>query len=144
MTVRPAVAADVPRIVEMGVRFVAESEYWKLGTANPDKIVALVMSIIDLGGVFVAEDGPGVVGMLCGCLSDHPMMDSLIASELAWWVDPEYRGSAGARLIAAFEGWAREKGADVVHVVAPNQRVAAHYRKRGYVEMETSFMRRIK
>lgn len=143
MTVRPAVAADVPRIVEMGVRFVAESEYWKLGTANPDKIAVLALSLIESGGLFVAEDASGIVGMLGGCLMDHPMLDSLVASELAWWVEPDHRGTAGARLLSAFAAWARERGANALHMVAPNVRVAMHYKRLGYFEMETSFMRRI-
>lgn len=143
MTVRTATTDDVPRIVEMGVRFVADSEFWRIGPASPEKIVKLVLSIIDGGGVFVAEDNGRVIGMLCGCLVDHPMMDSIVASELAWWVEPEHRGTAGARLLAAFAAWAHDRGADVVHMVAPNARVAAHYRKRGLTEMETSFIRRI-
>lgn len=143
MTVRPATADDVPRIVELGVSFVAESEYWRLGTANPDKIAVLALSLIESGAMFVAERDGRVVGMLGGCVVDHPMVDALIASELAWYVEPGQRGSAGAGLLSAFTAWAVERGASVLHMVAPTDRVAEHYRRLGYTAMESSFMRRI-
>ena len=145
-TVRHAEPSDMARIVEMGVTFVDSSSTFKaLGPADPARIAALTRTLSTYadGCVFVAEVDGRVVGMLAGHIPVHPMLDVVMASELAWWFEPDHRGTAGARLLSAFAAWARERGANALHMVAPNVRVAMHYKRLGYFEMETSFMRRI-
>lgn len=143
MTIRPADAQDVPRIVEMGVRFIAESEYWRLGTASVDKLTALALHLMEHGAMFVAEQDGAVVGMVGGFFYEHPMVDATIANEAVWWVEPEARGMVGKALRETFEQWAHERQATHVVMVAPNDRVGRHYEKVGYSTLERAFLRRV-
>lgn len=143
MTIRPAEERDVPRIVEMGVLFIAESEYWKLGTASPEKLTTLALHLMGHGAVLVAEKDDKVVGMVGGFLYNHPMVDATVANEVVWWVEPEARGMVGKALRDAFEQWAAEKSATHVVMVAPTDRVGRHYEKCGYTALEQAFLRRV-
>lgn len=145
-TIRLAEPRDLPRIVEMGTLFVAESPYWRLGTASLDRIEALArfLGSHQDGCVFVADVDGQVVGMLAGHLPVHPMLDIAMASELAWWVDPPYRvGKIGLQLLAAFEQWAKDHGATHLLMVAPDEKVATFYERRKFARVEMAYARRL-
>lgn len=147
MTIRPAVAADIPRIVEMGQRFMAETVYRDRIADSPDDLVTFAHRLI--GGtdsvLFVAEsDQRHVVGMIGLWVFRHPFSGERIASELAWWVDPEARStSAGKRLLKAAESWATEAGAVTLHMIAPTANVEQFYERVGYTRVEVTYERRL-
>jgi GNAT superfamily N-acetyltransferase len=68
------------------------------------------------------------------------MTGRLYASELFLWVEPEHRGS-GVRLIRRGEQWARDQGAEFMHLVSPSRAVNALYERLGYTQVETEFQR---
>lgn len=140
--IRRATLEDVPRLIEMGQRFVKETEYTGMVEATPEKIAQTVTAMLDSPAnvVFVSAAGDSLTGMLLAVVYEHPFSGDLIGSELVWWVEPEVRGE-GLRLLRATEKWARDAGATRMQMVAPNERVAALYRRLGYVAMETAFQR---
>ena len=69
-----------------------------------------------------------------------------VASELFWWIEPEYRGAAlGEALLMGIEAAAKAAGVTFFNMIALNavdpERVAAIYLKRGYKLAEWSFMK---
>src|SRR5262245_39885246 len=49
-------------------------------------------------------------GVLAAHAGMHQFAPVKVASEIMWWVDPEYRGGSSVRMLAAYEEWARERG----------------------------------
>jgi GNAT superfamily N-acetyltransferase len=141
--IREATTADVPAIVEMGQRFIAQTTYRQFITANPVQMQTLVEWLIDTptAALFVSasEDGT-LTGMIGLAIMPHPITGDLFASELFWWVEPEHRGS-GVRLLVAAEQWAREQRAVFMQMGAPTPAVGDLYAHRGYVPVETAYQR---
>lgn len=86
------------------------------------------------------------VGMLVATISQTPFSDDLVASELAWWVDEEYRGTKGSlELVFAYEEWAKRVGAKhVTMALLPaltNPKVEGYYEKLGYHKTEISYIK---
>ena len=124
----------------LGVQFLTTSEYASHCPPDAGAITAMFQTVIPLGGVFVAEDDAGrIVGMIGLLLAPHLYSAQLVANELFWFVDPAARGTAGVRLLAHAEQWARDQGAARLHMVAPNGRVGQLYRRRGFVFLEAQF-----
>lgn len=145
--IRRATREDVPAIVAMAARFRGETAYAGLVDENLEALEALARFLIEFGVVFVAEKfGRVLVGMLAATVITHPISGERIASEVAWWVEPEYRGgTAGVRLLEAVEQWAVAQGARRFQMIAPtaNARVGELYRRRGYTEIETIWQREL-
>jgi hypothetical protein len=146
MTIRLAEPEDLARIVEMAVLFIAESPYGRIAPAVPDRIIELAKKLASSpdGVIFVVEVDGNAVGMLGGHIFDHPMLDAIVASEVAWWVDMAHRGRVGVKLLAAFEQWARDHGATHVEMVSPDSdSVGRFYERVGYSRIETAYLRRV-
>lgn len=146
MRVRRATRADLQACVRMALRFVTDTAYRGKVTANVGQLQALVEFLLDFGAVFVAVlDDATVVGMIGASVINHPISGELTGSEVAWWVDPEYRGGiASVRLLVELEKWSvREAGAVRFQMIAPagDERIRDLYRRRGYYEVETVFQR---
>jgi GNAT superfamily N-acetyltransferase len=140
--IRRATADDAGRLVEMGQRFVAETEYSGLIAARPECLAQTVASVLENpnGVVLVSGSDASVTGMIAMLAYNHPFSGERTAFEVVWWVEPEARGD-GVRLLRAAEDWAKEQGATAVQMVAPNDRVGALYQRLGYAPVETSFQR---
>jgi GNAT superfamily N-acetyltransferase len=147
VTIRRATLEDLPAIVAMAARFRGTTAYAGLVDENLEQLEQLARFLIEFGVVFVAEKfGRVLVGMLGATLVTHPIGGERIASEVAWWVEPEYRGgTAGVRLLEAAETWATTQGARRFQMIAPtaNARVGELYRRRGYCEVETTWQREL-
>lgn len=139
--VRSATIEDVPRIVDMGVRFIETTKYRDFLRVDRDAMAATVCRLLDgAGAVFVCEQGYIVVGMIGVVLHRNLLSDDLQVGELFWWVEPEARG-VGIRLLYAAEHWARGVNATSISMIAPTPEVADLYRRLGYREVETGFQK---
>lgn len=140
--IRRAMLSDMPRLIEMGQRFASSSEYAGRVEVDPEQIAHSVAAMLDnpMAVVLVSGSDATITGMLLAVLYEHPFSGKLTATELAWWVEPEARGD-GVRLLRAAETWARESGAVRMQMVAPNERVATLYQRRGYEALETVYQR---
>lgn len=144
--VRRAEPDDLVRLVEMAVRFAAESEYAALAVVSVDKVTQLItgLCLSEAGAVFVAEVDGAVVGMIGGHVFDHPMFSAVMAQEVAWWVEPTHRtGRTGYKLVKALAQWALMKGASHLSMIAPNDRVASFYERIGFSRAESVHYRRL-
>jgi ribosomal protein S18 acetylase RimI-like enzyme len=131
----------------MAFDFMAQGPYQDL-PVNQAAVHGLVDTVFDHGVVFVAESAMDetVCGMLAAQAYPHPMTGELTVSEIAWWVDPEKRGSsAGIRLLRELEAYAIGIGAKVLQMIAPEDAfvVERMYERMGYVPLETTWQRRL-
>lgn len=141
--IRRAEAGDLERLMEMGQRFVASTEYASRISIDPERLSDTIVKVATNPDGVIFVSGPEVpTGMIAMVAYDHPFSGERTAFEVVWWVDPEARGD-GVRLLKAAEDWARERGATAMQMVAPNDRVGALYRRLGYEAVETSFQRRL-
>jgi GNAT superfamily N-acetyltransferase len=155
-TIRPAEPFDVPALVAMAGRFLQTTVYARFLTSTPAKLAALVETVLAIGVVLVAEvevgQGDGArfecVGMIALVSAVHPVSGEPFVDELAWWVEPAWRGSPhglGTQLLAAAEAWATERGVVLMKMVAPvgSPEVGAFYERRGYACVETVYQKRL-
>jgi GNAT superfamily N-acetyltransferase len=143
-TIRQATTADVDALLDMSTRFLAESAYRRLLAHSPTHLRALIALVLDLGAVFVADVDGELVGMIAIMVLPHPMSGQRRAEELAWWVAPAHRaGTIGPRLLRAAEVWARQQDGTYLQLAVPigQPRLAAFLERRGYVALETVFVR---
>lgn len=156
--IRPATAADTPRLVEMATRFLRSTPYGEVVEPDPACLAALIAVVLEHGVIFVADypmytrviDGdvveqgdPYLVGFIGLAALPHPLSGELYADEQVWWVEPEHRhGLIGPRLMQAAEAWARQQGCRSVKMVAPHgSSVGEYYSRMGYRPVETAFVK---
>lgn len=116
--IRPATHEDVPRLIELGVVLHASTSYAALDF-NHAKAAAFLHSLIGSpsGVVFVSVHDEVIIGGMVGGLVDQWFNDDLIAYDYSLFVEPSRRqGIVAARLIAAFQEWARIKGAKQIYM----------------------------
>ena len=142
--IRDAELLDVEAIVTMAEDFLAGTDYGRHLPTRPQALRAFAERLIAMedATILLALDAERPVGMLAVWVYRHPMSDELVASELVWWVSPERRG-IGPRLLKRAETWARERGAAVLQMIAPNDRVARFYAACGYELVELAYHRRL-
>lgn len=138
--IRPATDADIPRIVEMGLRFREQTAYRNAIAANPDQIRKITEHVMSVDGLLVSERNGYVCGMIGVVLFPHFFSGEMVAGEVVWWVEPEYRGE-GIKLVREAERRAKAKGAVKMQMIAPNEQVAAVYKRLDYKYVESSYQR---
>jgi GNAT superfamily N-acetyltransferase len=141
--IRAAHLADIPRLVELGVRFMRESRYGLHLTVNAEATAELAASLINAehGLVLVDEQDGEIVGMIGVVATLHPHSGDPVMSELFWYVLPRARGS-GVRLLLEAEAWARANGIGKSIVVSPNEILSALYERLGYEPLERQFIKK--
>jgi GNAT superfamily N-acetyltransferase len=138
--IRAAIAADVPRLVEMGRRFRSVTGYAKILAENPEKMAELAGQLVSQGGLLVSERSGTLVGMLGFIVYPHFISGETTGGEVFWWVEPEHRGE-GVKLLREAERLARAAGAQKMQMIAPTERVATFYQRLGYEFVEASYQR---
>jgi GNAT superfamily N-acetyltransferase len=138
--IRAAIASDVPRLVEMGRRFRAETGYAKHLAENPAKMAELAQQLADAGCLLVSERDDQIVGMIGFIVYPHFLSGETTGGEVFWWVEPEHRGE-GVKLLREAERVARTAGAKTMQMIAPTDRVATLYQRLGYEFVEASYQR---
>lgn len=125
-TIRTATLDDIPQIVEMAKRFYPLSPYPAIYGDMPEEQAAGLVIVtlqgfaeagIVPGVMLVAEHDGKLIGMLCAHIDPATFTPAVIAAELVWWMEPEFRGGMSAvRLVRAAEDDARSKGATVFNM----------------------------
>ena len=140
--IREAELADVPRLVEMGVSFMHESQYashLSVDEASQGKLARMLIEAPH-GMVFVSEQDGNLTGMIGVIATHHPHSGDKVMSELFWYVRPGARGH-GVRLLRTAEDWARRNGIRKSITVAPNEDVEHLYTRLGYLPLERQFIK---
>lgn len=143
--IRLANQSDVEVIFAFGKKFYETLSYGiEIEEAKGKDFIRFVIDSSE-GLAIVAEDHGTLIGCILGYCQDHPFASCKIASELIWWMEPEYRGRRDStKLFDAYEYWAaRKMNADVISVVATPEDVKLHkyYDRKKYRPKEVTFMR---
>lgn len=130
--IRPAALSDIPRLLDWGARFHAMAAPGP--GFNSDAVAALLAQLIeaDHGAVLMHDHGT-IGGVLTPAYCDPAW---LMAVEVFWWAERD-----GLSLLRAFEGWARDSGAQEVRMtsLAALPRADAVLRRKGYAPIEISY-----
>lgn len=139
--IRRATDADIPRLVEMGRRFLKESPYHRHIAENPQQMAELGRQLMkNAGGLLISEHDGQITGMFGFVVYDHFMSGERVAGEVFWWVEPEARGD-GVKLLRTAEQEARNAGAKAMQMIAPDEHVAGFYARLGYIPVEMTYQR---
>lgn len=101
----------------------------------------------DLYTVILGVEDGKMVGIIVGQLYfSHPLVQfSKIATELFWYVEPDYRGKNSFGLMDKYEEWAREVGATHITMSLLNneykEKLDRIYQAKGYKPLETQYMK---
>lgn len=135
------------KMVELGQKFWEQTAYFTdHGVAyDADHITKMTRHLMDTGIVQVAFDEDKVVGLLLIVLFPNPFNPKCLnATELAYYVDPEYRESGvGRQLLTQGENVAKQIGVQLFNMIHLNsvspEKAEAVYAKMGYRKNETVF-----
>lgn len=144
MIVRKAEARDKGYVLDMARNFYEVTDYEEHIPYDYESCGELFDRCVEQGLCFVADNGTPV-GFVLG-LAFPSMMnkDYMIGAELAWWVQPEFRG-IGFRLLRSIETEAREMGVKIWSMMALEslepEVAEAIYLKAGYIPTERTYSR---
>lgn len=139
---RIATADDTDLIVSMTMKFLSSVPYGELFTEEAVRnVVEGLLSSDKKDAIVIAIEDKGFIA---GIAKKFPYGETLIATEIGWWVEPEHRKSnVGGQLIDAFEYWASQVGCERVTMMCLTEELRGYYEKRGYVLSELAFMKEI-
>lgn len=140
--IRPATRADIPEIVDLGVRHLRDSHYAEFVEPDRAHMAAFARMLIEApcALLLVAEKDGRIIGTIGMMATPHPYSGQPVLSEMFWYVAPEARGS-GVRLLRAAETWGREIGARHIIMIAPDSRVSSFFQRLGYARLEEQFIK---
>ena len=146
--IRDAIAADIPRIGELGHRFFNDAGWCDVAAWCQHSFAATLARLIetDAAILLVAEVDGRVVGMAAGmAYQAYFNAAQLMGSELFWFVEPEHRGRFGTAMLTAMEARAKALGCvSWIMGSVPSQKpeaIARLYARRGYRPAETTFIK---
>lgn len=130
---------EIPDILPLAREFHAEAgvggefcENAFLGTLANNRHAAI--------GLFNNE----LVGVLLGIISPHWMTKEVFATELMWYVVPQWRGVfLATEMVTLFVDWAKAEKATCVCVshLANNPSPSRLYKRLGFAEADTQFLK---
>lgn len=138
--IRKATIEDVNALTEMGIKFGEASPYKDYFTKDKVRTIAdlCAQNLID----FVAFIDDQNKGMIVGHASKFLLGEVKVATEIAWWVNPEDRKtSVGKELLEAFEQWAKDEGCKIISMISIDETLGTYYEKCGYKLTERSYMK---
>jgi len=144
-----AQADDYNHVIRMARNFHRVSPYSVLGFSE-DKVGEMFRHYLrgdKTEIIFILACNPHPVGMIVGYANKTPFSDTKVASELAWWVDEEYRRSKGSILLfKAYEDWALRVGCSLSQMAMLDEvtDLSAFYEKQGYIPAEKSYIKYLK
>ena len=131
---------DVDTVLAMGKKFVDATGYKDF--SNEEYIKDLIKFYIESPRdthIIILDD----FGFIAGQSTVFPFGPGKIASETAWWIDPDSRGeNRGLKLMKAFEYWAKNVAqCDYITMTSLDKDVEKIYKKNGYKLYERAYMK---
>lgn len=140
MGIRKANLLDAEALVKMLINFALQSPYTNLID---------FYKIGNLAGSFILDDDKLALicdgqGMLLAMTMPFVWGKVQTATEMAWWVEPEYRkNGVGTALINAFQEWAAEKECKAITLTSLDSSVDKLYDRLGYKLCEQTYIKEI-
>jgi hypothetical protein len=141
--IREATFDDIPVIQDLGRKFLSEGPYKgrPVKDEQTEKFAKVVISSLGKVLLWEEEEADGkVTGILGFILVPHYFTGEMIAQELMWYVEPEYRkGCAALKLLWEAQTIAKRLGAKMMQFTAPTSSAAKLYDRFGYKLLEVTF-----
>lgn len=143
-TIRLATAADLDAITALGRKYLLNGPYKSQLTDNPVAVREFSARVLsgDLSlasCVLALEVGGVVVGVFCFIIYPHYYGGDLVASEMIWCVEEEYRRYS-LELLWKAEAVAYAMGAKRMALTAPTEKVGELYKRlKGYSLVEVGY-----
>jgi len=144
--IRDAERADIPRIIEMGRKFLLEGPYKDIIEDHPEVPTALAYRLLEMPNakVLVLVDTGRVEGFIGIVVLPHFYSGRTTAHEMIWYVTPEIRKTFGAIcLLRAAQRSAKEMGAEYMQCTAPLPEIGRMYEMCGYSQVEVAYQKRL-
>jgi len=148
LIIREATGDDMPGLVRLGKQFAEVSPYAPY--YDEMQLISAVYRLLSMETAccFVAQDGNHIVGFIYG-ISSTLWFNQFVpyVAELAWWVDPKHRGTAGPRLLKQLEQWASERGAVILSLSQLDTLgtdLQPMMSRRGYTKAESTYYKKLK
>lgn len=148
LSLKLAAPEDLQDFLRMSKLFHEESPFHLVTTVSESRLTSLFQTAIDSKHtqvlILLLQSEQKSVGMLVGMVGSPVFSDDLIASELAWYIEPEFRGSRKAlQLVYAYEEWARRMGCKNVSMSLLTTLADASktYERLGYTKTEISYLK---
>lgn len=136
-----ATAEDFSDLEDMCMHFLEASPYKDLGDKEAIRVfLGQILEGANTEKVIILEPGKGfIVGMAMPFIFGTHML----ATEIAWWVEPDQRGSGlGTELRDALEYWAINiAGCKMISMSALDVKLDDYYKEKGYTLYERAYMK---
>ena len=144
--IREATEEDVFDILVLAREFSKESPIthkW-----NKEKTEQFLISAINNSNtiIFVLEENNEILGAIIGLLSELFMSQTILATEVAWFVNKNHRGKKGSLLLMkTFENLAKQNNADYTCMsdIDGITSLENFYLRKGYSKCETTYMKEV-
>ena len=144
--IRKATPADRMDFSFLANQFIKESKYpfrvdWDLLLSNYE----LALNNQEFLVLLLVEDSRPV-GMLVGGVSSPLFSKDRVATELAWFVEKDFRKSKGSlSLLSKYEAWAKERGCSFVTMVDIDtlSDLSSLYTRKGYILTEKTYVKEL-
>lgn len=135
--IRIATVEDFDLVVSMALKFAETTPYKAL--CDTEVIQGIVATFLQGDPsekiVLLYEDK----GFLIAAITPFTFGTELVATEIAWYVEPDARSTgAGDALVEAFEFWADKLGCGVKTLAFMDKDLSKYMKKKGYVPYETA------
>ncbi|MDP3164367.1 MAG: GNAT family N-acetyltransferase [Hydrogenophaga sp.] len=111
MNLRPATPDDIPGMLELGRRMIAEGSYSTF-EYSPDRVAAFLVPLISHGFAWVGEADGGLMAVMLGDVVTPWFSQERMGVEYVLYLDQQHRsGMAAARLIGRWAQWCKDRGA---------------------------------
>lgn len=142
MSIKIATIEDLDLVVSLAMKFAQASPYATYATEEDMRQLAkqIIEGPKENGIVLLYEDFGMIAGVARKFIYGYPYG----ATELAWWVDEDKRGTkAGVELLEAFEHWAKKVGCLYITMTSLDDQIGNYYEKKGYKLCERAYMKQI-
>ncbi len=141
--IRPAIASDKARVLVMAKAF-HEASGVPIPFSAAAASVLFDAAIADCNRLCLVYVRDGMArGVLAAVAAPHHLAPVMLASEIIWWIDPDWRGIAAAEMLCAYENWAIERKCRYAGMVGlgADPAVSKLYTRRGYQAIERHFLK---
>ncbi len=138
---RVATPADFKDVEKMALNFLEATPYKDI--SSKEVVSNLVLDIINSFPteriIIFKKD----VGFVAGAVTPFLLGEHKLATEIAWWVEPDQRGNGiGLDFLSAFEYWAINVAqAGLISMSSLDKTVEKYYKKNGYKLYERAYMK---
>lgn len=138
--VKIALKEDKEQVMELAMQFAEASPYKDM--IDRSAVEQVVDDVLESKYAVILLHTEG--GFIAGRVAPFPFGVWLIGQELAWWVNPEKRGSGiGQQLREGFEFWAKKIGCKTVVFSTLEKELGEKLETEGYKPYEYAYMKEL-